>query len=1260
MKLKLTYALSFFLFAIAMNVNAQTSGNKNYFQPNIFPLAPNSSAFTKFGNYPVNLYSGLPDISIPLYDIQAGGLSMPITLSYHASGNRIPDVASWVGLGWSINTGGSITRNIMGLPDDNGYLQGDMHYVDNLVSGGPVTNANLDFFHATIATRGWDNMPDIFSYQIPGYSGKFFFDGTNNYKVEKIPFSPINIVGLTHGSAAGFNITDDHGNQFILGRNYTETTGTPVGGGFPPMNAISAWMLEQMISQNRRDTINFSYSSTSFTYPDGLSETQTVEDSYQVFYPPGNPSYVNSGQPPVILNNPSTVAEQQLKTITFRNGKVDFILHPTGRMDIGNNQYASSTVRYLDTIKVSIYNFSSKKYEVQKSVVFYQSYFNPGVIGAQRLKLDSIQIRDKAGSIIQHYRFTYNQTVNLPAYGSYARDFWGYYNGKTSATDLIPQTTIQINTPQNINNPITYTTIGSNDPTSRNPDSNYMQANILNRIDYPTGGYSVFTYQTNQYQDSNNNLQLAGGLRVSSINNYDSPAATVPAWVKTYKYNIARANFITNGMPLLYNGIFQNAQTYRWWISLNTPAAPQGVEMTHSKRVRQFFAQPNEDLAPDGIPVGYSVVTEYEGTPANNTGKIVYTYRDGDGHYDGFQTAARSGIPIAYSFFFLRGQLLDKATHLRKSDGTYQIVKDESNGYTAFPLRYYNRVGLAIGQFNYNDGYLQGGVAYPNQQLPDDVSSNTYSYDYYAIVSDDNHLTGTTIKIYDTNDPTKYTSSSVTYQYDDTTHQQIAYTTHTDSKGNTRTSTNKYAYNYAAGNAVIDTMVNRHMYAEPIEKTETYTSSSGTATTASQLNQFQYGTIPYSVVPAKISILNIPTPVTNFTPSGVVSGSLTSDSRYAQMISFDQYDTKNNIAQYTPRNATPVSILWDYMYELPVAQIKNAINNTYPQVAYTSFEAPRNTGWYYTGTPVTDVTAPTGSMVYPLSAGSVTLTYFDNTQTYVISLWSNNGAPTIYCGSYLTGTPLRAANGWTYYEYPVPAGAGGITISGSTAIDELRLYPRVAQMTTYAYDPSGLRSITDTKGEINYFEYDPFQRLKNVKDWNGNIVKNYGYHTYDQVVPNDAIASTTFTRDNCPAGTVAQSTTYSVPANRYFSSTKASANAQAQYDLQTNGQALADNPAICGCPIQTITFTLTNSTGLSGFTASFSGGTNPTYNFSASSGPVQVQVPAGTYTSVSINAVGSNTHTFTLGTRTPITDHSATFNTVVIANGGSELNLSIQ
>ncbi|NHA08134.1 RHS repeat protein, partial [Mucilaginibacter sp. HC2] len=44
----------------------------------------------------------------------------------------------------------------------------------------------------------------------------------------------------------------------------------------------------------------------------------------------------------------------------------------------------------------------------------------------------------------------------------------------------------------------------------------------------------------------------------------------------------------------------------------------------------------------------------------------------------------------------------------------------------------------------------------------------------------------------------------------------------------------------------------------------------------------------------------------------------------------------------------------------------------------------------------------------------------------------------------------------------------------------------------------GITSITDTKGETTTYEYDSFQRLMNVKDKDGNIVKHMDYHYQGQ------------------------------------------------------------------------------------------------------------------------------------------------------------------
>src|ERR1700740_3677062 len=90
----------------------------NKFLPVITPPSPEAAGLCRFGNYEINLFTGVPQISIPLYAIKVGELNVPITLDYHASGIKVNDIASRAGLGWSLNAGGVISRKIMGKPDE--------------------------------------------------------------------------------------------------------------------------------------------------------------------------------------------------------------------------------------------------------------------------------------------------------------------------------------------------------------------------------------------------------------------------------------------------------------------------------------------------------------------------------------------------------------------------------------------------------------------------------------------------------------------------------------------------------------------------------------------------------------------------------------------------------------------------------------------------------------------------------------------------------------------------------------------------------------------------------------------------------------------------------------------------------------------------------------------------------------------------------------------------------------------------------------
>lgn len=92
--------------------------------PSTPPVTPVAYQFLKYLENPVDEYHGIPEISIPIYTIEAGSIKLPIILRYHAGGIRVAEEASWVGLGWNLELG-TITQ-IINDRDDFGNFQKEL------------------------------------------------------------------------------------------------------------------------------------------------------------------------------------------------------------------------------------------------------------------------------------------------------------------------------------------------------------------------------------------------------------------------------------------------------------------------------------------------------------------------------------------------------------------------------------------------------------------------------------------------------------------------------------------------------------------------------------------------------------------------------------------------------------------------------------------------------------------------------------------------------------------------------------------------------------------------------------------------------------------------------------------------------------------------------------------------------------------------------------------------------------------------------
>jgi hypothetical protein len=122
------------------------------FVANVIPPSPEAAALAAYADIPINLYAGIPEIAIPLYDLKERDLQIPILLSYHATAHKVEDQASRVGLGWSLGAGGIVTRSIRGLPDE--YRPGGFLHQAAQMEGqiGKYALGSPDLTRATLVT----------------------------------------------------------------------------------------------------------------------------------------------------------------------------------------------------------------------------------------------------------------------------------------------------------------------------------------------------------------------------------------------------------------------------------------------------------------------------------------------------------------------------------------------------------------------------------------------------------------------------------------------------------------------------------------------------------------------------------------------------------------------------------------------------------------------------------------------------------------------------------------------------------------------------------------------------------------------------------------------------------------------------------------------------------------------------------------------------------------------------------------------------
>ncbi|MDQ8749961.1 hypothetical protein [Elizabethkingia miricola] len=451
-----------FLSTICNQLWGQVEGRFNKSLDNInkmFPAAPTANNLMKFEEVPVSYYTGIPDVSIPLFNMSTGNenVNLDVSLKYHPLSAKPDDKAGEAGLGWNLSAGGTITRTVRGGVADSkvdpilfsavprnkyGIYHHDYNNTYKLVYDD---TANFDYleYGYNAATGKIDTEYDLYQYNFMGYAGRFIIKrGLNGvYNVEKLDRNNLKITVTqdSNGEVQTVNITDDKGIQYLfrgmeesskdisniktgLLHNTSDLISSVSGGQY-----FSAYHIEKVVDQNNKILLTFSYDlSPVVKYKDPESRTSRLASNI-------THDYFNIGaivnpdmQMPGALDVQyvyNTAYTKLLTAITITDRGIIKFSYEKGRND-SNYENAADLykLKSVESFAAGVPNLKVDQF------IFDYGYSNSMMQDGQNPILSKLLLK-KVTNIGQQGTNTNNEyTISYNNFNkSFKRDDWGFY-----------------------------------------------------------------------------------------------------------------------------------------------------------------------------------------------------------------------------------------------------------------------------------------------------------------------------------------------------------------------------------------------------------------------------------------------------------------------------------------------------------------------------------------------------------------------------------------------------------------------------------------------------------------------------------------------------------------------------------------------------------------------------------------------------------------------------------------------------------------
>jgi len=1117
------------------------------------PTSPEVAKLSQYGNIPVNNFSGNASPSILIYTIKEEGMEIPINLTYTSSGIKVEEQATWVGLGWELRPEGIITQEVRGRNDELGMIgvsgSGYQVIYDRLNVIPPLefqkTTNQIGLATVTLKTpliltcaddspsyqiepqdpespiiqldEGY-GQPDIFNYSFLGHTGEFYINPDTGNAVQLDKKENIKWERFSGGTYKYIATTND-GVKYYFGDMETIYYN---GAQAQSQYDNYTYKLTKIRLVNGKeiffDYIDGKYYNVYYTQNNNIPNSLSTEfgDPLKYQYNRPIPHYANSDT-------------KILKRIRTENVTVEFNLE--GRDDIYPTTLPLKRVASIDIIS----NASSKKI---KSVLFAYEYFPYSETGfpsdvvlfsnvtsnkdafGKRLKLQKVsEVFYKADSSVdsdktQDYIFDYNLSQTLPSKLSFSKDFWGYYNGSWG-TSLTPKMEYFLARGYNGDKQMNSAYTGK--ANNKLANNLYKDTYMLNKITYPTKGYTRFEYESNTFTNEYiPTMQEEDNLnKIISVNNNGIGGSQPPNPIYNLSLSTAKrikfSNEIHRGIP---NAPIQT-QAYSYYQMLNAGAAIKLFQVGYNQNGNEVLTEIKKWDLSTVLSTSFETNLKAEWEEEINLGAGNYRvqlYMD-NSMYAPTDLYHIAGVKSTLRYY--ADPTLNVSTQMGVRIAS--IKNYDSNGSLINHKKYSYSGGKSNNKFNLLTGYNR----YEFETNYD--KSIPYNISYYSISGADmnSYVTYSDIKISDIDIYTNAEKGSTLYSY--------------YNFGNYAHSLFPIQKNPMNGLLYMETIKDNNKII--LQKEYTYKDISNKERFLSvqsfinyvndrpfslrKNNGFCYPRHTYYITPLTTSYYKQDSIITkNFVQNNIIINK--------------QHFQYNNLGLITSEKDLTNGISRHYMYadDIPnyYLQQKNVLD--IPLIVETKkntngiTKTLSKTETYFPQT-ASDAQEMTAGLPLPVSVSSLDL-QTNTMSTEVIykkydpikgnllqynlkpNATEDSGNPVAIIWGYNKTQPIAKIEGATYDQvsgyisdivsYSDTDASQGSSTSEQNLIDKLDEFRKKTelsgfQITTYTYDPLiGVKSITPPSGIREVYIYDTANRLQSVKDVEGKILKEFDYH----------------------------------------------------------------------------------------------------------------------------------------------------------------------